>query len=109
MPGGVTVLALIVFTAAIVVLLKRCKQKEDRSHDFTDHIYNVPIRSQCKQKSELRETETGSTVNLFLHPVLSPSDMQSNIAYGCNASASGQQRSTDVLLSEVQSSEVSTV
>ena len=109
MPGGVTVLALIVITAAIVVLLKKCKRKEDRSHDFTDHIYDVPIRSQCKHKSELRDTETGNTINLFLHAVLSPSDMQPNIAYGCSPTASGQQRSTDVLPSEVQSSKVSTV
>ena len=66
---SVTIIAIII--TFIIVLRKRRKQSEDRTHD---HIYDIPedTRSQLKYQ---KNTTT-------LHPTLYPYDMKSNVAYG---------------------------
>ena len=79
----------------MIVLWKRRKQGEDRSHDSPglSPVVDEP-GSQRNRQSELEQNEIEMQVNPTLHAELSPNEMKTNIAYG--SISSGQQRSTDV-------------
>ena len=72
-------------------------KRSNRSHDFTDHIYDVPIATDEKNGEFRRKETTVTNSEVAICGVLSPCEMKSNIAYGHGCMATSQQMSTDVL------------
>ena len=103
---GVFILAIIIVVAVIILITKR----KSKIHSLTDYIYRVSSDtgdsgSQNKPECELKEKETTTKTSTNVCDLLS--DLKSDSALGCIES--GKQETTDIVPTEAQSSEVSTL